>query len=256
MDLIITYVPEQTNIEQAILDSIEDVSQLYNATYMIDMTLLVNVEKININISKNSINNSPLEQITEYISKDNLIEKMESLLKLKDVIILNGYDINMEYIKEKIYPLMKKYPKSIISINLIEKDKKIKYPSTHVLQLTENMTAEEWEDKELELISELEEDIELQKDDNNVLANFLTNLCLDLNSNGLVIDLDKNNKKNLPITMPDKSIDKTYECVSFTNANNTITIESKEENIIITDKFGNKISLDNAAKVFLSKYLN
>lgn len=255
MNLIITYVPEEINIEQAMLDSIEDASSLYDNGYMLTATLLVNAEKININISKNSIINSPLENILEYINKDNLIERLESLMPIKDAIILNGYDIDMEYIRNKIYPLMVKNPKTIISINLIDKDKQIKYPSAHVVELSEDMTDEEWEDKELDLISELEEDIELQQNDNNYLSKFLSALCADITKE-IIVDIDKSLSIPNPDKLPTNQINSEYECVSFVNGNNTITIESNKDYITITDKYGNKISLDNAAKVFLSKYLN
>ena len=157
----ITYIPDNDKVKKNLAISLDETLDLYDGETPTDMALLINAHTmgISLNDNKNSIFDI-LQDKREYVSADNLIEKIQSSIKLnKKILVLNGYDLSLTYIKDNLYPLIK--DKGIVlAINMIAKDKELKINSTHEYEFSDNETPtdKDWENMADEIKEHYEED--------------------------------------------------------------------------------------------------
>lgn len=157
----ITYIPDNDKVKKNLAISLDETLDLYDGETPTDMALLVNAHTmgISLNDNRNSIFDV-LQDKKEYVSADNLIEKIQSSIKLnKKILVLNGYDLSLEYIKDNIYPLIK--DKGIVlAVNMMAKDKELKVNSTHEYEFPDDKipTDENWKDMADEIEKFYEED--------------------------------------------------------------------------------------------------
>lgn len=157
----ITYIPDNDKVKKNLAISLDETLDLYDGETPTDMALLINAHTmgISLNDNKNSIFDI-LQDKREYVSADNLIEKIQSSIKLnKKILVLNGYDLSLTYIKDNLYPLIK--DKGIVlAINIMAKDKELKINSTHEYEFPDNETPtdKDWENMANEIEEHYEED--------------------------------------------------------------------------------------------------
>lgn len=157
----ITYIPDNDKVRKNLAISLDETLDLYDGETPTDMALLVNAHTmgISLNDNKNSIFDI-LQNKKEYVSADNLIGKIQSSIKLnKKILVLNGYDLSLEYIKDNIYPLIK--DKGIVlAVNMMAKDKELKVNSTHEYEFSDDKipTDKDWKDMTDEIEKFYEED--------------------------------------------------------------------------------------------------
>lgn len=157
----ITYIPDNDKVKKNLAISLDETLDLYDGETPTDMALFINAHTmgISLNDNKNSIFDI-LQNKREYVSDDNLIEKIQSSIKLnKKILVLNGYDLSLEYIRDNIYPLIK--DKGIVlAVNMIAKDKELKVNSTHEYEFHDDKvpTDKDWKDMTDEIEKFYEED--------------------------------------------------------------------------------------------------
>lgn len=157
----ITYIPDNDKVKKNLAISLDETLDLYEGETPTDMALFINAHTmgISLNDNRNSIFDI-LQNKREYVSADNLIEKIQSSIKLnKKILVLNGYDLSLEYIRDNIYPLIK--DKGIVlAINMMAKDKELKVNSTHEYEFPDDKepTDKNWKEMADEIEKFYEED--------------------------------------------------------------------------------------------------
>lgn len=259
--LQIAYIPKK-NTETYIIESINyalALSQEDNAC--LDLVIFNNVNKMDINISNSLVSGGVLQQYTQYVETVSLLDNIKSFLRInKNTVVLNGYDIDLDFIKNKIYPILNEFENITICINIIDDNKELNLPSFYTCEIEEDMDEEEWKEIEAELKDAYEENLNKKEEDlaNQLIGKFLNSIFGPMDyypsdsefvANPIKITLNKDNDEY-------SKLEECYECVTFTDKNNNITIERTNDDLItILDSEGNKIILNQASKDFLLKNL-
>ena len=249
-----TIVPKE-NIEASIFESGVRLSE---TDLIIDPIVVFNANMelgIETEIYGNEISNDNFR----FTKESNLLNILTEVndAEMTNTIIVNGFDIDLDYVHKHITKLANKYDK-IYSINVIS-DKRKYTNFTINLDSEENirMTDEEWEqfkiDFEENFKESLSQDVESNKlsrsteDTEKAVEELLkavlgvTDEDIEKDEDGmLTIELKENKPAALPV--PKKIIDvkpttKTdYESYSYANSDGMVTIEQEDGMLIFMDE--------------------
>lgn len=141
-----TYIPDDNKIEASIIESINDALNIYDGPIPGNIIMLTNINTVDVNISPCSLFNSIIKDNIEYVSKENIMNSILSNIKMnKTLIVLNGYDIDLQELKDNIYPMLDNQF-VMFSINNISKDKELEIPFTYECTLKDNMEDKDWDE--------------------------------------------------------------------------------------------------------------
>lgn len=142
----LTYIPDNNKVEKAIIKGIDEALSVYDGPTPINIVMLTNMNTVDINISPGSLFKSVIKENMEYVSQENIMNSILSNIKMnKTLIILNGYDIDLQSLKDNIYPMLDKQSVMFL-INNISKDKDLEIPFTYSCTLTDKMEDKDWDE--------------------------------------------------------------------------------------------------------------
>ena len=235
----LTYIPDNNKVEKAIIRGIDEALSVYDGPTPINIVMLTNMNTVDINISPGSLFKSVIKENMEYVSQENIMNSILSNIKMnKSLIILNGYNIDLQSLRDNIYPMLDKQSVMFL-INNISKDKDLEIPFTYSCTLTDKMQEEDWEEIFEGFDKSYEEDKNKPKKTEN-LFDFLAGAIL----SGLTGLDDESDDEDDDIevktfNLDESSIDDLFP-KDFVEGKRTSKKEKFNNEIIESASFGNK----------------
>lgn len=243
-----TIVPKE-NIERSIFESGVRLSKL---DIIIDPIVVFNAN-MELGIETEIYGDDVDEDNFKFTKESNLLNVLTEIndTEITNTIIVNGFDVDLDYIRNYIVKLANKSDK-IYSINVISDARK--YTNfTIYMDSEENalLTDEEWKEYKENFKKEFEESLlkdteangfssDIEEEANKAISDLLKavlgtdEINEDEDDKGLLSINLKDSQ--LPYILPTSKDETDYEVYSYANNNNMITIEKDNNTLIIMDE--------------------
>lgn len=253
----VTFLPNNNSQGYtSLLKSITDLT-LYD-TELINLHIIYNCD-LDIDIGKTD---STLSPYIKYIDINNLYSTLTGLILSEDetVIIVYGYELSLDDIRNDIFSLVEDNDGVFISINILCDDEELKR-NIHFYFDSSECSDEEWNKEKQESLEIYEENKNTEEESTISFlydpTSSISNLYEVIEKINSICDVPTEEKKELKSNFDKKTkLEDNYTCYSYEDFNNCISIGNIKDLYFIEDEDGNKILFDKKGLGFIIETLS
>lgn len=255
----VTFLPnDDSQGYSSLLKSITDLA-IYD-TELINLHIIYNSD-LDIDIENPD---STLSSYIKYIDINSLYSTLNGLILSEDetVIVVYGYDLSLDDIRDNLFILVDDNEGVFLSINILCDDKDLKH-NIHVYFDSSECSDEEWENEKQEISKIYEENKNTEESDSTIsfiydpTSTSLDSLYNVIDKINSICDVSKEEEKETKMNF-DKNLkpEDNYFCYSYEDFNNCISIGNIKDLYFIEDEDGNKILFDEKGLGFIVEILS
>lgn len=255
----VTFLPNnESQGYTSLLKSVTDLA-IYD-TELINPHIIYNSD-LDIDIERSD---STLSPYIRYIDINDLYSTLNGIILSEDetVIIIYGYDLSLDDVRNNIFNLVDDNEDIFLSVNILCDDKDLKH-NIHLYFDSSKCSDEEWEEERNEALRIYEENKNTEEDESTIsfiydpTSSSLNDLYKVINKINAICDVPKEEKKEEKLNFEKKlKYEDNYICYSYEDFNNCISIGNIKELYFIEDEEGNKILFDKEGLGFIVEILS
>lgn len=255
----VTYLPNsELQGYSSLLRSLSDTT-LYD-TELVNLHVLYNSD-LDIDIKRSD---SSLNSHIRYTDMNNLISSISGLLMMEDetVIVVYGYDLTLDDIRNNIFELVKDNEGVFMSINILCDDKDLRKNINFYLD-SDNYSDDEWDLEKKEMSRIYEEDKFTEDDDTTIKFIYdignstITNISGIVNLINETCDVEVEERKRNKISHNKHVEEKdNYICHRYEDYYNNVSVGTVCQAFFIEDDEGNRVLFDEKGLEFIIDILN